>query len=255
MALIIPAALKRSGGFIAPGLALLGLLATGVSAFAEDASQGQSILDPAGPNSQHIADLWYIVLIPAMIVLVGVGGALIYIAFKYRRTDENFMPKQVGGNNALEFTWTLIPAMVLMGIFALTLLQTGFLRTSPTPEAMRIKVTGQQWLWSFQYEDPNSKKLVTTLGTMYIPAGKVVNIDLESVDVIHSFSVPRLAGRLDAVPGKHNTMWLQADQPGTYYGQCTEFCGLSHAAMTVTVIALPQKDFDAWYSKKKLGGS
>ena len=239
------------------GLALLGLLGTGVSAFAEDSSQSQGILDPAGPNAQHISDLWYIVLIPAMIVLVGVGGALIYIAFKYRRKDENFMPKQVGGNNALEFTWTLIPAMVLMGIFALTVLQTGFLRNSPAPDALRIRVIGQQWAWSYQYEDGNSKKLVSSFGTMYIPAGKVVNLDLESKDVIHSFSVPRLAGRLDAVPGHHNKMWLQANDPGTYYGQCTEFCGLSHAAMVVTVKALPQSEFDAWYAqmKQKLGGS
>ncbi|GAC1585370.1 MAG: hypothetical protein NVS3B24_24420 [Candidatus Dormibacteria bacterium] len=215
------------------------------------------MLNAAGPHAQHISDLWYIVLIPAMIVLVGVGGALIYIAFKYRRTDENLMPKQVGGNNALEFTWTLIPAMVLMGIFVLTVLQTDFLRRSPAPDAMRVKVTGQQWAWSFQYEDPESKKLVSTFGTLYIPAGKVVNLDLESKDVIHSWAVPRLSGKIDAMPGKHNTTWIEANEPGTYYGQCTEFCGLSHAAMVVTIKALPQKDFDAWYSqmKQKLGGS
>jgi cytochrome c oxidase subunit 2 len=248
--------LKTSSRCGALGLALLGLLSTGASAFAEDSSQSQGILDPAGPNAQHISDFWYIVLVPAMLVLVGVGGALIYVAFKYRRKDEDFMPTQVGGNNALEFTWTLIPAMILMAIFVLTLLQVGFLRQSPAPDAMRVKVVGQQWAWSFQYEDPNSKKLVNTFGTLYIPAGHVVNLDLESKDVIHSWSVPRLAGRLDAIPGKHNTTWIEANEPGTYYGQCTEFCGLSHAAMTVTVKALAQKDFDAWYSqmKQKLGG-
>ncbi|MFN2464204.1 MAG: cytochrome c oxidase subunit II [Candidatus Dormibacteria bacterium] len=249
--------MKTSSRFTALALAMLGLLGSGLSAFAEDSSQQQSMLDPAGPHAQHISDLWYIVLIPAMIVLVGVGGALVYIAFKYREKDPSFVPKQVGGNNALEFTWTLIPAMILMGIFVLTLLQTGFLRQSPAPEALRVQVTGQQWAWSFKYEDPNSKKLVSSFGTLYIPAGKVVNLDLEAKDVIHSWSVPRLSGKMDAVPGKHNYTWIEANDPGTYYGQCTEFCGLSHAQMTITVKALSEQEFNAWYSQKKqqLGGS
>ena len=238
------------------GLALLGLLGTAVSAFADNSSQAQSPLDPAGPNAQHISDLWYIVLVPAMIVLVGVGGAMIYIAFKYRRKDENFMPKQIGGNNALEFTWTLIPAVILMFIFGLTVTQNGFLRNSPAPSAMHVKVTGQQWAWSFTYPNPGGKPL-TSFGTLYIPAGSVVNLDLESKDVIHSWSVPRLSGKLDAVPGKHNTTWIEANDPGTYYGQCTEFCGLSHAAMTITVIAMSQSDYDKWYANLKhtQGGS
>jgi cytochrome c oxidase subunit 2 len=248
--------LNKSGKITSLGLAALGLLGTGVSAFADNSSQGQSILDPAGPNAQHISDLWYIVLVPALIVLFGVGGAMFYIAFKYRRKDENFTPKQVGGNNALEFTWTLIPAVILMFIFGLTITQIGFLRNSPAPDAMHVKVTGQQWAWSFQYPNPGGKPL-TSFGTLYIPAGSVVNLDLESKDVIHSWSVPRLSGRLDAVPGKHNTTWIEANDPGTYYGQCTEFCGLSHAAMTITVVAMSQGDYDKWYANLKhtQGGS
>jgi cytochrome c oxidase subunit 2 len=248
--------LKKTGGFIALGLALLGLLGTAVSAFAENTSQGQSILDPAGPNAQHISDLWYIVLIPAMIVLVLVGGAIVYIAIRYRRKDEAYMPKQVGGNNALEFTWTLIPALILFGIFVLTFTQMDFLRKTPAPDAAHVKVIGQQWAWSFQYQS-NTPKPITTFGTLYIPAGKVVNLDIESKDVIHSWSVPRLSGKIDAMPGKHNTLWIEANDPGTYYGQCTEFCGLSHAAMTVTVIALSQSEYDKWYSDMvhKQGGA
>ncbi len=241
---------------IALGLATLGLLGTAVSALAENDSQGQSILDPAGPNAQHISDLWYIVLIPAMIVTVLVGGALVYIAIKYRRKDEAFMPKQVGGNNALEFTWTLIPALILFGIFALTFTQMNFLRKTPAPDAAHVKVIGQQWAWSFQYQT-NGSKPISTFGTLYIPAGKVVNLDIESKDVIHSWSVPRLSGKIDAMPGKHTTLWLEANDPGTYYGQCTEFCGLSHAAMTVTVVALSPSAYDKWYSDMvhKQGGS
>jgi cytochrome c oxidase subunit 2 len=247
---------NKNGAVIALGLALLGLLGTGVSALAENNSQGQSILDPAGPNAQHISDLWYIVLIPALVVLVLVGGAILYIAVRYRRRDEDFIPKQIGGNNALEFTWTLIPALILFSIFALTVFQMPFLRNSPAPDAAHVKVTGQQWAWSFSYAT-NGTKPITTFGTLYIPAGKVVNLDLESKDVIHSWSVPRLSGRMDAFPGKHNTTWIEANDPGTYYGQCTEFCGLSHAQMTVTVIALSPSAYDKWYSDMvhKQGGS
>jgi cytochrome c oxidase subunit 2 len=248
--------LKKTGGITALGLALLGLLGTGVSALADNSSQGQSILDPAGPNAQHISDLWYIVLVPALIVTLGVGGAIVYIAFRYRRTDENFMPKQIGGNNSLEFTWTLIPSLILLGIFGLTVVQMPFLRRTPAAGATTVKVIGQQWAWSFQYPT-NGPKPITTFGTLYIPAGKVVNLAVESRDVIHSWSVPRLAGRIDAIPGKHNTTWIEANEPGHYYGQCTEFCGLSHAQMQVTVIALSQSDYDKWYSNMvhKLGGS
>ncbi|MEA2684217.1 MAG: cytochrome c oxidase subunit [Chloroflexota bacterium] len=249
--------MKKTGGITALGLALLGLMGTGISAFAADISnQTQSPLDPAGPAAQHISDLWYIILIPALIVTFGVGAAIIYIAFRYRRTDENLMPKQVGGNNALEFTWTLIPALILLGIFAISFPQMEYLRHTPAPTATTVKVTGRQWAWSFEYPT-TGKKPVTTFGTLYIPAGKVTNLAVDSVDVIHSWSVPRLSGKIDAIPGKHNTTWIKADDPGTYYGQCTEFCGLSHAAMTVTVVALSQADYDKWYSDMvhKLGGS
>src|SRR3982074_3619246 len=223
-------------------------------ALADNSSQSQSIVDPAGPVAQHISDLWYIVLIPALFVLVFVGGAIIYAAFKFRAKDgDTTIPKQIGGNNALEFTWTLIPAMILLGIFVVSTLQIPFVRRTPTEaaDAMHIKVIGSQWIWNFKYSGLKN----SYPGTMIIPADEVVNLDIDSKDVIHSFAVPRLAGRLDAIPGKHNFMWLQAS-PGVYYGQCTEFCGKAHATMTITVRALPRAEFDRWYaSQPRAGGS
>lgn len=238
----------RFKGVLPLVLVAFGMVLLASPAFADDSSQSQSILDPAGPQAQHISDLWFIILIPALIVLVFVGGAIIYAAFRFRaREGVDALPKQIGGNNALEFTWTLVPALILLSIFLVSATQLPFLRHTPSEaaDAMHIKVLGSQWIWNFSY--PGLKHPYPA--TMIIPADEVVNLDIDSKDVIHSFSVPRLAGRLDAIPGKHNFMWIQAS-PGTYYGQCTEFCGKAHATMTITVKAIPRDQFDRWYSQQ-----
>jgi cytochrome c oxidase subunit 2 len=225
------------------GLAVL----SSIPALADNSSQGQSMLNPAGPQAQRISDLWYIVLVPALLVLLLVGGAIIFAAFHFKAKEGDAVPKQIGGNNALEFTWTLVPALILLGIFILSAANLPFLRHTPSEaaDAMHIKVIGSQWVWNFKY--PGLKNSYP--GILTIPADEVVNLDLNSKDVIHSFSVPRLAGRLDAIPGKNNFMWIQAPA-GTYYGQCTEFCGKAHAGMTITVKAIPRSEFDTWYSKQ-----
>lgn len=241
---------KRVGRLAASGLFVGGVaLVAAVPALADNDSRGQNVLDPAGTPASHIRDLWYIILIPAMLVLILVGGAICYAAFRFRERDANFIPRQVGGNNALEFTWTLIPALILLFLFAISMPQVLFLRHTPQPDAMTVNVTGQQFSWSFRY--PGVKKEVFNGSVLYIPAGQVVNLDITSRDVIHSWSVPRLGGRLDAIPGQHNHQWIEADQPGDYYGQCTELCGIGHAGMAITVKALPKAEWEAWYNKIK----
>jgi cytochrome c oxidase subunit 2 len=243
------------------------LLLLSTPALADDSSKQQSVLDPAGPSAQHISDLWWIISIPALIVTVLVGGAILYACFHFRRkSDDDPLPRQVGGNNALEFTWSLVPALVLLSIFVLTVFQMPFIRNTPASAqgAMTVKVNGRQWAWSFSYPNVKAVKIgqkVTIDGTQYttasndlvIPAGAVVSLDIVSTDVIHSWSIPRLQGRIDAIPGQTNHSWIEANSPGAYYGQCSEFCGLSHAAMTARVLALPQADWDSWYSKQ-VGG-
>src|SRR5258708_3247938 len=129
------------------------VLLAGTNALADNSSQGQSMLNPAGPQAQHISDLWYIILVPALFVLVLVGGAIIYAAFKFKAKDGDTMPKQVGGNNALEFTWTLVPAMILLGIFVISATQLPFLRHTPSEaaDAMNITVVGRPCVWKFNY--------------------------------------------------------------------------------------------------------
>ena len=132
-----------------------------------DTTQSQSILNPAGPAAQHISDLWFIILVPALLVLLLVGGAIIYAAFRFREREADAPePKQIGGNNALEFTWTLVPALILLSIFFLTIAQLNFIRAVPAEaqSAMTIKVIGRQWSWSFQYPSaPGSKKIIPEL--------------------------------------------------------------------------------------------
>jgi cytochrome c oxidase subunit 2 len=127
-----------------------------------------------------------------------------------------------------------------------------------------VKVIGFQWNWQFeypQYVDDQGRPL-TIIGTcpsrcpeLHIPVGREVAITLESADVIHSFWVPRLAGKLDAVPGRSNRMWLRADEPGVYAGQCAEFCGLGHALMRFTVVAQGEEEFQAWVNEQLGVGS
>ena len=110
-----------------------------------------------------------------------------------------------------------------------------------------LEAIGHQWWFEFRYPDPsNPEKEIVTANEVYIPVGYPVAINLESVDVIHSFWVPKLAGKTDMVPSEGNFMWFEADEPGEYYGQCAEYCGTSHANMKFKVVAVPENEFNAW---------
>lgn len=215
-------------------LALLSACATG---------NRQSTLDPEGPIARTQDNLFQPVFWIAVGVFVLVEGLIVFALFKFKdrgnRPDE---PKQIHGNAKLEFTWTLIPALLLFGIAIPTVATINDLQKPPAEDAVRIKVIGHQWWWEYQYEDPK----IVTANEMVIPTGQEVYVEIESVDVIHSFWVPRLAGKQDAVPGRTNALRLQADKPGTYYGQCAEFCALSHANMKLRVIALEPAAYQQW---------
>jgi cytochrome c oxidase subunit 2 len=135
-----------------------------------------------------------------------------------------------------------------------TLLITSFLAgrsvhslASADPRALTIDVTGQQWWWQVKYENDVPSQMVTTANEIHIPVGRVVQFKLRSNDVIHSFWAPNLHGKKDLVPGHIAAIWIRADRPGTYRGQCAEFCGYQHAHMAFTVIAEPEEQFNAWY--------
>lgn len=202
----------------------------------------QSSLEPAGPYAQKIHSLFVPVVLIAAGIFLLVEGALLYSLFRYRhRPGREAIPRQIHGNSRLEVAWTIAPALVLAVVAVPTIRTIYELAERPT-DALRVRVVAHQWWWGSEYPDLG----IVTANELHIPTGRQVLVELESADVIHSFGVPRLAGKQDNVPGRTNFLVLQANEPGTYPGQCFEFCGLSHANMRFRVIAETPEDFEAW---------
>lgn len=212
---------------------------------AVDGEIPQNSLDPASPDARAIDNLWWLVFWIATGIFVVVQAALLFAVVRFRRRkDEDRPVKQVHGNTRLEIAWTIIPAVLLAAIAVPTVATLFDLHAEPEPEAdaLHIEVTGHQWWWEFHYPEYG----FTTANEMHIPAGRDVYLTMTSDDVIHSFWVPRLAGKRDVVPGRTTNLTLSADEPGLYLGQCAEFCGLAHADMRHRVFAQSEADFEAW---------
>ena len=208
-----------------------------------------TFLVPASSIASHQADLYRIILIMALVVFVLVEGALIWILIRDRKraNDEN-LPAQVHSNMRLEVTWTVIPIILVIFLFIMTVQTVNAIAApSSLKSDLNIRVVGHRWWWEFDYPDLG----IATANELHIPEGAVVQVQLESVDVIHSFWVPQLAGKTDVIPGQPNTMWLTSDQLGEFLGQCAEFCGTEHALMRFKVIVDSKQDFDAWVANQQ----
>jgi len=219
----------------------------------------QNSLQPKSPQAQKIYDLFVPILIIAIVIGIAIIAATVYLAIRFRyRPGTNENPKQIHGNTRLEIGWTIIPAL-LLAIVAVPTVATIFdLAQNPGPSALQVNVEGKQWWWQFSYPDAK----VVTADELIIPTGRDVFVHLNACDgtgaaktcnVIHSFWVPELAGKKDVVPGQTNTMTLSAEKPGTYLGQCAEYCGLSHANMRFRVIAKSPADFQKWLNEQQQG--
>lgn len=208
----------------------------------------QSVFAPAGPVADTQLSLLSLTMWIAIGIFIVVGTVLLYAVIRFRSRPGDSIPKQIEGNTKLEVVWTIVP-VILLTIIAVPTVRDAFYVDQPpeSADALQVTVVGYQWWWGFEYPDQQ----IVTANEMRIPAGQPVQLTLESNDVIHSFWVPRLAGKVDVVPGRYNTMWLQADEPGIYYGQCAEFCGTSHANMRFRVIALEQSEWDDWVSDRQ----
>ena len=207
----------------------------------------QSTFDADGPVAQSQLNLFWIILGAGAVVFVAVQGALIYLLIKFRRRSESHIPEQVEGNHTLEFAWTAGPTALVVLVAIPTIFTIFDNQVSPEPGALTVDVIGHQWWFEFRYDHPDDPtKDVVFAGDLHIPVNEVVNVNLDSVDVIHSFWIPKIAGKVDMVPNNDNTMWIQGDQTGTYYGQCAEFCGVQHANMRFKVEVQTREDFDAW---------
>lgn len=220
-------------------IALLALLA----ACSKDAPF--NALHPVGEEAKEADKLWDLTFGIAAAIFFLVEGALLVIIFRYRHRRDRKMPKQTHGNTRLEILWTVIPVLLLTGVAFPTV--KGIARIySPAPDdALKIKVVAHQWWWEFEYEGG-----ITTANEVHIPTGRLVEFELHSVDVIHSFWVPKLAGKQDLVPGRVNHLKLSAPAPGEFLGQCAEYCGLSHANMRFKVVAHDPDAYEEWLDKE-----
>lgn len=222
-------------------------LAAGTFGPARALAQGPgSTVDPAGPPARAIADLFNIVLVLSAGVLLLVWGLLFYCIWRFRARPGAAVPRQVHGHPRLELAWTLAPVLVLAVLAALEL-PLIFGDVAAQPNALTVVATGHQFWWEFEYPDQG----VVTANELRIPVGVPVRVQLRSADVIHALWIPRLNGKQDMVPGQTNNLWLQADAPDVYLGQCSELCGIQHAGMLLRVIAEPQADFDAWVARER----
>ncbi len=208
----------------------------------------QTTLEAAGEHNQRILDVYSLIWYGAVVVFFLVEGLLLFSVFKFRGEPKTIhgRPVPVHGNNRLEIIWTVIPAIILAIIAVPTLQVISDLSARPDEDSMVVNVIGHQFFWEFQYPELG----ISTTNELHIPVGQQIDFRLDSADVIHSFWVPQLAGKLDAIPGRDNRMWFEADAPGTYLGQCAEFCGLAHYQMLLSVVAQPQAEFDAWVAEE-----
>jgi cytochrome c oxidase subunit 2 len=198
-------------------------------------------LDPQSPFARAIYDVGIVSTIVLGLIFVIVTFGIVYAILRFRARPGEADPKQTPGNRKVEITWLIIPFFIVIFLFVVTLsaMNRGDPPPAPTPDLI---VTGHQFWWQADY--PASG--VTTANEIHIPAGKPLSVRLESQDVLHEFWVPKLTRKMTNVPGHPNNIWLQADKPGTYIGQCSEFCGTQHAWMRILVVADEPAQFEEW---------
>ena len=224
----------------------------------------QSTLKPVGDPAVQQKDLFTFVFWIAVAVFVIVEGGILLILFRYRqRKGRERMPRQTHGNTRLEIGWTILPALVLAGLMVPTVSMIWDLARPPDANALNITVKGYQWWWGFEYPtlvtSYGEQKPVQIADEMVVPTGREIYMSLSAegggakdadgnpdFQVIHSFWVPELFGKQDVMPGRTNHILFSVDTPGTYTGQCAEFCGLQHGKMKFRVVALAPAAWEDW---------
>ena len=213
-------------------------------------SAPQTTTDPQSDFADTVQSIYLLVTILAAIVFVVIMVLVVVIAVTFRERPGR-EARQFHGNTRLEVIWTIIPVVIVTIIAVPTFFAIADTTKPPPDEALMIEVTGHQWWFEFEYLDLG----LVTANEIHIPAGVPVSFNLVSDDVIHSFWVPQLAGKVDMLPGHQNNLWftphLTAVRDEPYLGQCAEFCGLSHANMRFRVYVDTPEDFDAWVAAQK----
>jgi cytochrome c oxidase subunit II len=240
--------LRRKAGALVV-VALLGLVLAQVALAGEPA--GLTPRGPDSPQAAKIEDIYWVLIAISGAIFVIVEGALILSIIRFRsrgrlRTQEG---PEIHGATRLELIWTAIPVVILAAIVAFVLVKLPGINSSDSAKAagppLVVKVEGRQFYWNFVY--PNG---VIQVERMRVPMHRDVKLVINSEDVDHSWWIPALQGKFDAIPGKTNHLWFRADRTGTFKGQCGEFCGYEHPHMVATVDAVPSSEFQSWYSSE-----
>jgi cytochrome c oxidase subunit 2 len=214
---------------------------------------GFAPVSPESPNAHRITDAWWFITAFILFVFVGVETILIVFVVKYRRgkRSADVEGPQIHGSSRLETLWTAIPVVILVAVASFVFYKLPGIKNVPSASAaagrLDVTVTGEQFSWRFDY--PNGAVAVDRLR---VPVGTPVRLRVTAPDwdVIHSWWIPALGGKIDAIPGRVNTTWFTAEKAGVYAGRCAELCGVQHAQMLMSVEAMPREQFDQWVSQR-----
>ena len=216
---------------------------------------------PKSPVAQEIVDFHNMTLVIITLITIFVLGLLGYVIFRYRESA-NPTPSKTTHNTVLEVVWTLVPILILV-VIAIPSFKLLY-KAAEIPESeMTLKVIGHQWYWAYEYPDHGNftfdsylvpeedlkagqPRLLTTDNKVYLPTGVNIRVILTASDVLHNWAVPALGLKTDTVPGRLNEVWVNIEEPGTYYGMCSELCGTGHGFMPIEVEAVSREQFDAW---------
>ncbi len=230
-------------------LAVVVLCALTLAGAAFGAETGFAPVEPASPNAERINDSYYWVSIFTGAIFVLVQGALIWFIVRYRadrrRRDED--GAQIHGNTNLELAWTIAPVLVLVAIGSFVFYKLPGIQNVPAADRVEVKVEGYRYYWNYTY--PNG---VIAVDKLRAPVGQTTRLEVSAPDfeVIHSWWIPALGGKFDAIPGVTNETWFNPTAAGVYRGQCAEFCGIQHAVMRAEVEAMPREEFDSWLAQE-----
>jgi cytochrome c oxidase subunit 2 len=235
-------------------------------------------LSGGSPNANHIDTLYKITLYVALVIFLLVEGALFYALVRFR-ARKGAVPAQIRGNTRLEVAWTVGAALILVALAVLTFVKLPSIQNPPNSapngalasvgrplyasaerklppngKSLNINVIGRQYIWQFVYpgaNEPDGLGAPYSYEELVVPTDTTVTLDIVSSDVVHSWWVPELGGKFQAVPGYHNYTWFKIGKPGIYRGQCAVLCGRGHARMIATVRAVPPAQFEAWLARQK----
>jgi cytochrome c oxidase subunit II len=230
--------------------ALGSLLLTVADADADGRAPTPSIFAPVSTPAVAIRDLAVFVLGITGVIFVVVAGLTVYalVRFRRRRGDDGQEPPQVYGSRQIELAWTVVPLLIVAVLFLVTARYIyGIEQRQPPVDALQVTVIGHQWWWEIRYPTLG----IVTANELHVPVSDRARptptfVTVQSADVAHSFWIPQLAGKMDAIPNKTNRTWIEPQQVGTYVGQCAEYCGLQHAGMLLTAIVHSPEEFAQW---------